>query len=153
MAERHLRFTESAPDLDARIEGLLAQMTPEEKIGQMVQVHVGMLGWSEVEEADIYEVDGMLDASALMDVAGRQGFDVGQQQRLPAIVRAARGPQRHQPIRAPDEHPVVLGDPRLGRHHGVVSQGDIVGHLHQIVDFGVVADGRCAEFAAVYTGS
>ncbi|MGD9146446.1 MAG: glycoside hydrolase family 3 N-terminal domain-containing protein [Anaerolineae bacterium] len=50
MAETHRRFTEWEPKVDARVEELLARMTLEEKIGQMVQVHVGRLGWSEVEE-------------------------------------------------------------------------------------------------------
>jgi polyphosphate kinase len=33
-----------------------------------------LVGWCEVEEADVYEVDGLLDAGALMDIAARPGF-------------------------------------------------------------------------------
>lgn len=38
------------PDLDARIDGILAQMTLEEKVGQMIQIHLASLGQSEGEE-------------------------------------------------------------------------------------------------------
>lgn len=34
-----------------------------------------LVDWCEVGEEDVYEIDGMLDASALMRVAGRKGFD------------------------------------------------------------------------------
>jgi polyphosphate kinase len=44
-----------------------------------------LVDWSEVEEADIYEVGGMLDATALMDVAGRQGFEEHRDPAWPAV--------------------------------------------------------------------
>ncbi|NQT40268.1 MAG: polyphosphate kinase 1 [Planctomycetes bacterium] len=34
-----------------------------------------LTGWSEVRPEDIYEIDGMLDAAALWDLAGRPGFE------------------------------------------------------------------------------
>ena len=37
MSESHVRFTEPDPQVEARAEALLAQMTLEEKVGQMVQ--------------------------------------------------------------------------------------------------------------------
>ena len=48
--ERYLDYTKRTPRLDARVEELLAQMTLEEKTGQMAQVHAGRLGWSQVED-------------------------------------------------------------------------------------------------------
>jgi hypothetical protein len=40
MTEKHLRFTEWEPEVDVQVQDLQAQMTLEEKIGQMVQVHM-----------------------------------------------------------------------------------------------------------------
>lgn len=34
-----------------------------------------LANWCQVQEADLYEIEGMLDAKALMDVASRPGFD------------------------------------------------------------------------------
>ena len=50
MAGKPLRFTEWGAEIDARVEALLGQMTLEEKVGQMVQIDLGILGRAEGEE-------------------------------------------------------------------------------------------------------
>ena len=45
-----LRFSECPPQVDEWVEALLAPMTLEEKVGQMVQVNVDWLGLEEVED-------------------------------------------------------------------------------------------------------
>lgn len=50
MRARAVRFTEWEPETDQRVEELLTQMSLEEKIGQMTQSNVGVLGQNEVEK-------------------------------------------------------------------------------------------------------
>jgi len=50
MVGQSLRFAEWGAEIDARVEALLGQMTLEEKVGQMVQIHLGTLGRVEGEE-------------------------------------------------------------------------------------------------------
>jgi len=49
MTGKNLRFTEWEPEIDVRVQDLLAQMTLDEKVGQMVQVHMDTPGRSELE--------------------------------------------------------------------------------------------------------
>jgi beta-glucosidase len=46
----HLRFTDIDPQIEKQVDNLLAQMTLEEKVGQMVQIDLCPLGMAEAEK-------------------------------------------------------------------------------------------------------
>lgn len=50
MIAEPIRFTEWHPEIDGLVEALLAQMTLEEKVGQMIQIHPSQLAPGEMEE-------------------------------------------------------------------------------------------------------
>ncbi len=72
----HLRFTEIDPNIEQQVDNLLAQMTLEEKVGQMVQIDLRRQGESESEKRlragqvgsilTVYEID---DINRLQKIA------------------------------------------------------------------------------------